>query len=140
MFKVSAEVAEPTKATLPELNDQLAPLPFKLPASVTSPGASMDSAPPELRVEPETAVIVALAGVAESLGAPTPVLGMHAVERHTTGSDKSETASKAPCGSNDCCGEAVVDSDAVVNIAVLGAGSVDRGVPLFPEVDNSEAA
>src|ERR1700690_2210679 len=77
MFRVSADVPDPTKATLPELNDQLAPFPLRVPASVTSPGASMANAPPEFNVEPSCTEIVAAGVGVDALLGGTTVLVRH---------------------------------------------------------------
>src|SRR5580698_9572800 len=98
MFRVSVDVPAPTKAMLLELNDQLAPLPSSVPASVTLPGASTASAPPEFNVAPVSTLTVA-AGVAVAVALGTLIvvlLGRQALLRHTTGRVRSDTLSNAP--------------------------------------------
>src|SRR5271156_1133754 len=59
MLSVSGEVPDPTKATLFDARDQLAPLPLMAPFRMTLPGASTASAPPELKLDPDSSAIVA---------------------------------------------------------------------------------
>ena len=108
ILSVSGEVPEPTKATLFDARDQLAPLPLIVPFRMTLPGASRASAPPELKLDPDSSVMVA--------PAPLP-------ERATTGNPTSETATRAAPG--------------LLRVITSVGGSVASVVPFFPEVEAS---
>src|SRR5277367_6022580 len=77
ILSVSGDVPDPTKATLFDAKDQLAPLPLIAPFKMTFPGASSASAPPELKLDPDSSVMLA----------PVPL-----TERVTTGNPRSDTA------------------------------------------------
>src|SRR5580692_6453273 len=83
ILSASGEVPAPTKATLFDAKDQLAPLPLIVPFRVTFPGESKDSAPPELKLDPDSSVMLA--------PAPLP-------ERATIGSPTSDTATRPALG------------------------------------------
>src|SRR3984957_17545420 len=56
---VSVGIACPSNPSPVEASDQLAPGPFRVPASVTAPGASMAMAPNDASVDPASSVMVA---------------------------------------------------------------------------------
>src|ERR1700761_6230239 len=126
MFKVSACDPEPTNATLRELSDQLAPLPFSVPASTTSPGASMASAPPEATVAPRSTSMVADAAPLDA-------------GRLTTGNATSETESNAGEASALATASVTEEYGWLVRYAVSSIGRLCSTVPLLPDVDISAA-